>query len=348
MISKILIISLAGIGDTITSTPTIKAIRKKYSKAKIDLLTFPYGNKEVLDGSKYIDDTYIFVDKVHTPTSKKPPFSKLIKTLFLLIKLRFKGYDLSVSVHPSSSSKLALIAKFIGAKKRVGFDSKYYTHAVKLNEKLHVVDRNIQLLESLGIKIKDKKQYFYISKENEDFAEEVLKNKGNLFVGMHPGGYWKRQEKKWGIERFGKLADKLNREFGARIIVFEGPSEVSDGEKMSEYMKVPPIIIKTGLKNAAAIIKKCKLFISNNTGLMHIAEAVNTPVIDILGWAYFHYSVYYEENKKLIAYKYLPCHEVNCPMLKGGPVTCNFECYTKISVNYVFNIAKKVLNKNHL
>jgi len=111
---------------------------------------------------------------------------------------------------------------------------------------------------------------------------------------------------------------------------------------MSEYMDVPPIVIRTNLKNAAAVMRRCKLFISNNTGLMHIAEAVDIPVIEIVGWARFYYGVYYKKNKKLIAYKDIPCHE-NCPMIKQEPVTCKFECYTRISVNDVFNIAKGVL-----
>ena len=343
---KILLISLAGIGDLVMSTPTIKAIKENYKDVKIDLLCFPYGGEEVLKGSKYINETHIFVDKNHTTTSKKPSFFKTIRTFFLLTKLRFKKFDLSISVHPSSSPKLASIAKFINAKRRIGFEHKYYTDPVQLNKKLYKVERNFEILKPLGIEITDKKQYFHINKENEEFAENFLKDRGGLFVGIHPGGYWKTDLKKWPIERFGKLADRLNKEFGVKILVFEGPSDEGDGEKMGEYMKTKPIIVRTNLKNVTAIIKKTKLFISNDTGIMHIAEAMDVPVIDILGWADFASGPYYEENKKLIAYKDLPCHNDNCQMLKTGGKTnpsCKLECYKNISVEYVYNLAKGVL-----
>ena len=115
---------------------------------------------------------------------------------------------------------------------------------------------------------------------------------------------------------------------------------------MGKYMETKPIIVKANLKNAAAIIKKCSLFISNDTGLMHIAEAMDVPVIDILGWADFLSGPYYEENKKLIASKNLPCHNDSCQMLKTGgkaEPTCNFECYKRISVYDVYNLARGVL-----
>jgi len=204
----------------------------------------------------------------------------------------------------------------------------------------------MELLTPLGIDMVDKKQYFHIGKDNKEFAENFLKDKGSLFIGMHPGGYWKRQTKKWPLERFGKLADKLTKDFGAKVLVFEGPSDEGDGKRMEEYMETKPIIIKENLKNSAAIIKKCSLFISNDTGLMHIAEAMDVPVIDILGWADFLSGPYYEENKKLIASKNLPCHNDNCQMLKTGgraePI-CNLECYKGVTIEDVYGLAERVL-----
>ncbi len=340
---RILIIALAGIGDLVMATPTIKAVRNKYPESEIDLLVFPYGGKEVLEGSKYINETHIFVDRTHTLTKKKPSIFNFLKTLFLLFKLRRKRFDLSISVHPSASVRLGFIAKIINAKMRIGFESKYYTNIIKLKQ-LHKVERNFKLLEPLGIKITDKKLYFHISKENEEFAENFLGN--GLFVGMHPGGYWKRELKKWPLERFAKLATILNKKFGAKILVFEGPSDKGDYQKIEEYMEIKPIIVKTSLKNAAAVIKKCSLFISNDTGMMHIAEAMDVPTIDILGWADLDSGPYYEKNKKLLAWKKLPCHGPNCKVFISGGIcnpTCNFECYTEIKAEDVFKIAKGVL-----
>ena len=129
---KILVIALAGIGDLIMATPTIKTIRNEYPEAEINLLTFPYGNKEVLEGSKYINKTHIFIDRTHTLTKEKPSVFNFLKTIFLLFKLRIKKFDLSISVHPSSSKKLSFIAKIINAKRRIGFDSKAFGINLKI------------------------------------------------------------------------------------------------------------------------------------------------------------------------------------------------------------------------
>jgi len=327
------------------ATPTIESIRTAYSPARIELLTFPYGNKEVLEGSKYINETHIFVDRTHTLTKEKPPSFSFLKTISLLFDLRRKKFDLSISIHPSASARLGFIAKIINAKKRIGFHSKYYTHPIQLNKNLHKVERNFELLRPLGIKIICKKQYFHIDKENEWFAEKLLGR--GFFIGIHPGGYWKRGKlKRWPVERFGKLANLLNKTYGAKILIFEGPSDKGDGERMGEYMETRPIIIKTNLKNAAAVIKKCRLFIANDTGMMHIAEAMGVPTIDILGWAELTSGPYYESNKKLLAWKKLPCYGPTCEVfLSGGNInpSCNLECYNGIKVGDVFKIAKGVL-----
>lgn len=346
---KIIIISLAGVGDTIMATPTIKTIREIYPEAEISLLTFPYGNKEILDGSPFINETFIFKDRNHTLTKKKPPIIDLFKTLFLLLKLRFRRYDLSVSLYPSSSEKLATIAKIIHAKQRIGFDHRYYTNPVPLNTNIHRVERSHQLLTPLGIKIIDKKQFVPLTEENEKFAEEFLKDKGDLFVGMHPSGYWKTSYKHWGLENFAKLADLIHKNFRARIIVFEGPSDEGDGEKMKSLMKESqPIIINTTLKNVASVIKRCRLFISNDTGIMHLAEAVGTPTIDVGGWVEPEAGPYLKTNKLFIS-KDLPCY-ADCWIRKTGGkegLKCDLRCFSDIRVEDVYKEAEKMLKMNY-
>ncbi|MBU0959651.1 MAG: glycosyltransferase family 9 protein [Nanoarchaeota archaeon] len=339
---KILVISLGGIGDLIMATPMIKSLKAHYPKSKIDLLLFPYGGKEVLENSKYIEDTYIYVDRNHTLTKKRPSIIKSFSsTLSLLLKLRAERYDLTISVIPSSSNKLALLAKIIGAKKRIGFDSKYYTSKIKIDPKSHKVDNNLSLLSLLKIPQNDRKQYFHIGKENElravDFImKHGLKNK--KIVGIHPGSYWKRTGRQWGADNFAELADALNIKKDVKVLFVIGPSEKGIEKEIRRLMKTEPILINDqSLKDTAAIIKNCVCFIGNDSGITHMAEALEVPVVIISGFVNFNFTGPYSMgNRKNVLQPNLLCIK-NCPVAlrdeKKGD--CHYACYKLIRIEDV-------------
>jgi len=342
---KVIILSLAGIGDTILGSSIIREIKERYGE--FDILLFPYGAEELY--KEYAKNIYLFEDFTHTKTSQKPSIFRIIKTFFMLLKLRKNKYDLSISLYPSSSPKLAKIAKFINAKRRIGFEHFHYTDPIYLNTKIHRFECNLDLLKPLNIQIKNPKQFIPLIKENEKFAEDFLKDKGKLFVGMHVGGYWKTNLKSWDFENFAKLADLICKDFGAQILIFEGPSDDRNTEKRASLMKYEPIKVKTDLGKTASILKKCKLMISNDTGLMHLAEAVEIPVIDIGGWTDWNAGPYLKTNKLFISQN-LPCYE-NCWIRKTGGKEgkfCNLECFKQIKVEEVYETVKKILKNDTL
>lgn len=360
-IKKILIIALAGIGDLIMATPTIKAIKENYPKARIDLLTFPKGTKDVLEGSKYVDDIYLYYDRKNTLTREKPSIIKTIQnSLFLVLKLRAKRYDLSISVFPSASNNLGLLTKLIGAKKRIGFGSKYYTNPIEWDYKQHKVEQNLKLLEPLGIKVKNKEQFFYISRENKEFANKFLKEKIKFkgpLIGMHPGAWWKATLKNWPLENYIELAKKLIEKYDANILVVCGPSEEHIGEKIKNNIKEKNKIIileKQNLKNTAAVIEKCNLFVSSDSGVMHIAEVMNVPVILIPGYTLFKFSgVYKTDNVKNILWEKRKCYE-KCPIMwefaeefegREDKIPCNVECYRDITPQKVLKVVDKIIKQ---
>jgi len=362
MIRKILIISLAGIGDFIMATPTIRALRKAYPKAKIDLLTFPKGTKDVVEGSEYIDNIFLYYDRKNTMTRKKPSRLKTLKnSLFPLLELRRKNYDVSISVFPSASNKLALLAKIIGAKKRIGFGSKHYTHPINWDYKNHKIDQNIRLLEPLGIKVKDKKQFFHIFEENRKFAKEFLKqNKKDqrALIGMHPGSWWKATLKNWPLENYIELANKLIIKHNANILVVCGPSEEHIGEKIKNSVEKKDKVIvleKQTLKNSAAIIAHCDAFVTSDSGVMHVAEVMEVPIILIPGYTLFKFSgVYKPENKKNIVWENLNCYE-KCPVMwkfeeefegRENKIPCGIECYRNIKPEKVLKVVQKIIKKS--
>lgn len=358
MVKKILLISLAGIGDLIMTTPAIKAMRKAYPNSKIEFLTFPLGGEEVVKGSGLVDKIYIYTDPKHTTTHKSPNIIKLISSLFLLFKLRMKRFDLSISFLPSASDKHGLIAKAINAKQRIGFKSKHYTNKLPQDMKTHKVDQNISLLGLLGIKVKNKKQIFHIGKISEEFAENFwLKNnpKNKMIIGIHPGNWWRTNFRRWPMKNFAEFSDRLIEKYNAKILVVCGPSEEDAENKILNLVKNKEeliIVKKQSLKNIAGIMKKCRVLIGNDSGIIHLGEAIGIPIIDIAGYTQFKYSGPYEkENKKNIAWKKVECYDT-CVLLKSNVLeklkkdetSCDYRCFTTIKVKYLLEKVSKIIN----
>ena len=343
------------------ATPVVRALRENYPNAQIDLLTFPKGAKDVIEGGNEINNVYLYSNRNNTLTREKPSIIETIRNSFLLLlKLRFKRYNLSVSVFPSASNSLGFLAKLIGAKRRIGFNSKYYTDIIEGNFKDHKVEQNLRLLKPLGIKVKNKKQYFNTTRDNEMFAEEFLKkNKAGkkLLVGMHPGSWWKASLKKWPLENYIKLSDKIIEKYNSKILVICGPSEEQIGKELKEKVKKSENVIiseKQNLKDAAAIIGKCSLFISSDSGMMHVAEAMKVPLIVIPGYTRFKFSGPYEKkNIENLVWKKTKCYE-KCPVLydfdeefegREDQIPCNVACYNNIKPSEVFSVVEKILKK---
>lgn len=273
---KILIIQLRQIGDILLTTPAIKVLKEKYPQSHIAFLTEPMGY-EILEGNPYLDE--IIISKDRRIKSKV----KLIK------KIRKRRFDLVFDFLGSCST--ALISYFSKAKYRIGFDLRYrgrlYNYRVK-REGLaeYTVNTRLRLLKSLGIEPLEKKLDFFIPEKAERKVALFLKDKEiskkDLIITIAPLS--RRQARAWEKEKFAELADRLSKEYKAKIIFIWGPGEREEIEKIISLMKEKPIIsFKTSLKEVAALIKLSDLFISNDNGPMHIAVAVKTPTLTIYG-----------------------------------------------------------------
>lgn len=292
---KFLIISASGMGCTIMFTPTLRALRRKFPEAKITFLGTTRSFVEPVAGSNLVDEVLVF-DFAKTSLFN---LGKLGPRLKMIRQLRRRRFDYSLTVFPSNKWFFNVFAWLAGAKKRL--THRYSTPAIKTlaglqnvripaDPKLHDVDQDINLLKPFDLEVPqaERRLFFHTFPENEVWAENFCRRNslvGQLIVGMHIGSSkdFSFAAKRWPLERFAELSDKIQRELKMPVLVFAGPDEKDEVRELLKLTRIKPLVVTESLKNAAALIKKCRCFVSSDTGLMHVAVAMDTPVVAIFG-----------------------------------------------------------------
>lgn len=342
-IDKILIIMMGGIGNMIFLTPALKALRKACPSSKIHFLLGPYGAEKVIEASNLIDKK-IIVD----PEKQKG----IIETIRHIRKLRKEKFSLSITSTGINPLKSGLLCYLAGIKYRLGENIKgkdlFYNLKVSFDKESHEVESNISMIQKLDIEVKDKTLFIYRSPEDKDFARRIFADhdlEGKLVIGMHPGsGIHQAGFKRWPKERFGRLADSLMANFNASVILLGGPEEINLANDINELMNSNPLIMtgKTTLNEAAALTEKCRLFISNDSGLLHVACAVNTPAIGIYGPTNYKRTGPYSDSS-IIVRKELDCS----PCYTGEEIKCKpLDCLKQVTVEDVLEAVENMLKKN--
>ncbi len=271
---KILIVQTAFIGDVIIITPLIKAVKKLYSNALLDVMVIPQ-TAGVLEHNPNINEIILF-DK------RKNKIISFIKTLLLLKKNK---YD--VAITPHSSVTTALLLKYAKIKIRVGYDrwsaAKHLTHKVPHPDGIHKTVKNLSLLSLFTEKVFSNQTELFptitmIEKANNLLSE--IKTNSNKSVAIAPGSVW--FTKKWPTEYYKILAEQLvENNFGVVLIGSKDEKEICD--KVLPTKNGINLAGDLSLLESAAVIKKCDLMICNDSGALHIANAMQTDVFAFFG-----------------------------------------------------------------
>lgn len=279
---KILIISLAGIGDTLCATPLIAELRKKFPKAQIDTLVMWSGSKDILKNNPYINKIYHF-------NLLKSPF----KGIFNCLKLRRAHYNISINTYPQSRIEYRLIAYLIGAKQRLShnYENKTILDKVlitsKINEdyKIHFIDNNLNFLNNLGLKpmLKNHNYQIFLDKEEINFAKKFikmnnLKNKNIFGIQVGSGTTKNLALRRWPIENYKEVIEYfLTKRRKNVVLLFGGLEEAKDNDYLKRKINNDRLInVKTkNIMESAALVKYCNYFLSIDNSMMHIAAAMN-------------------------------------------------------------------------
>ena len=259
---KILVFSFSFIGDAVLSTTVIHPLRKHFPDAHITFLVGPRAF-DLLATEPNIDATRVYDNQgEHTGWKGR---------LRLIKALRRDKFDLVVNLRDS------LTARCIGAE---------HWGMVRGESNRHAVTRYLEVLQKHGIDTTDAHPYLQLTEDEQATAHCFLSEAGitskRLLIGMHPGGNW--VYKLWDVEKYALVANALCKEQNAAILLFAGPNERARQTQVSEMMDIPAILVKTEkLRHLAALISACDIYIGNDTGPMHIAAAVDTPVVALFG-----------------------------------------------------------------
>lgn len=278
-IRNILIIELIFIGDLIVTTPTIRAVKKKFPDSKIILMTLK-SMEEVLLGNPNISNIISY------KTEDFKDEEKIIKNLY-------KKYDLAIILHPNPEigvKKISKIIKKAGIPFRIGCTKvgikegkgSYLNRKTRPTLKLkYKIEDNLDVIKTIGIKTNDKTLELYTDKKSDEKIKKILKKLGkkkNLVIHPIP----KHKTHEWLPERFAEIADKLSENFN---IIFTGSKEDKDKiNKIKNLMKFKPLdLSEVQIKEFFSIIKLSDAVISVDTSAMHIAAALNKPVLALFG-----------------------------------------------------------------
>jgi len=337
-IDKILIRGTNWIGDAILTLPAVASIRATYPGSHIAVLVKPW----VADIYKLfsdVDEIIIYENKFDSPAG----------VFRLAQKLREKKFDAAILLQ--NAIEAAIIALSAGIPLRAGYDSDarglLLTHSVRRTreiKKVHQIDYYLEMVKSLGCVSVDRDMHLE-TKINLTDARNVLRKyvseTKNPVIGIAPGATY-GPAKKWFPDRFAAVADRLGEIYSAQVIIMGGRADGETAQEVRKFARTELIDLagKTNLQEAIYLISQCRLFISNDSGLMHVAGALNIPTIAVFG-STNPVTTAPVGNKSVIVRR-----EVSCsPCLKKTCPT-DFRCMNMISVEDVLRVAGDLFQNN--
>jgi ADP-heptose:LPS heptosyltransferase len=282
---KILVISLAGIGDTILATPLLHELRLNYPTADIEVLVMWAGSRDIL-----VDNPHI--NAVHFKNLMRASRAEAFRFLW---GLRGRRYDLSINTHPQSRVHYRAAAWVVAAPQRFShryecsgrLDELLISKMIEQDYTVHTVENNRRLLEAMGARRMLEKPELIIPLAAEDHAaaEQFLREQDLLrrpWLGVHvgSGGTKNLALKRWPLEHYVTLFHWLRRERPELpIVLFGGPEEEPEMKRIiAEHDSRMVLQARTKtLKQVGALLMRCGAFLSVDTALMHLAAAVRAP-----------------------------------------------------------------------
>jgi heptosyltransferase-2 len=340
-ISRILIRSTNWVGDAVMTLPALEAVRENFPSALIMVLARPWV-APVFENHPAVDGILIY--KKHDDVVKN-----LSEIRTMVHAIRKRRFDLAILFQ--NAFEAALLAFLGGAKSRLGFDSDgrgfLLTHGIKRTDEIfavHQVEYYLSILKYAGLSAVSRNPVVYISEKDRAKADTLLKSNGisrsDFLLGLGPGAIF-GNAKRWPVDRFAKIGDLASEQWNARVIIMGSDKEKEIGASMSSLMRNKPVDFcgKTSLGEAMGIVGRCNIFITNDSGLMHVSAALGVPTVAVFGS-----TDHIATGPRGIKTKIIK-HDINCsPCLKPECPT-DFKCMLSITVEEVWSEMENILGK---
>ena len=359
---KILVISLAGVGDALLATPLIHELRANFPDATVDALVLWAGSKDLLENNPHLNR----IHQENLVTAGKLDAAGRLKALRFFWSLRREHYDVSINTHPQSQRLYRLAACLVGAPARLSheydcfgsLDRWLVNRTLPQDYTRHSIENNFDVLPLLGgqKKLPTHAIEIFLTPDEEKWAEAFLarhKLTGQKLLGFHVGsGSTKNLPlKRWPLKNYIGLVRRLNRERrDISILLFGGPDEAKDHEVIlaqADRDRVLPADTKN-FRQTAALMKRCHSFLSVDTALMHLAAAMKIPkqiVIEAptLNVTNFPYGNPYTLVKNPVVNGHgLDFYRYDGGGIKGTPEDL-LACMTSVKVEDVYAVVTKLI-----
>ena len=330
---NVLIIKLRYIGDVLLATPTLRAIKSARPDVRVTMMV-NCGSEDVLFGNPDLDEVLV-LDK-----------GSLAAQWRLIAGLRRRRFDTVIDL--TDGDRSAFLSWISGAPVRIGFNDEHrwrgrcYTEVVRPAADIrHRIDRDLDALKPMSIQAGSKNPQLWLTPEEENSGDQLLDQlsvqRSQPMVILQPGArYW---FKAWPPERFAELADHLTSQYSCQVLIGGSQQDIDLAQQIRQMAKSRPIIMagRTTIRQFAAIAKKSALFVGSDSGAMHIAAAVGTPMVALFGpsnpeeWGP-------RSDRVKVLYKGLDCRACFHPTCHRGEQNC----MKLISVDEVFDSALRL------
>jgi heptosyltransferase III len=333
-IKKILVIKFGGIGDVILSTPVLPNLKGYFPDAEIHFLTHTNCRDIFIDNP--------CITRYYSYNFGEPDSKRLLKSM------RDKEFDLVIDLYGNPRS--ASITFFSKAKYRVGYNFRNRKYAYNIiaegrKDKEHNVEFNLDALRIMDIPVISKELTFYIKDSHREFADDFILNSGinskDIFGIIISGGW---ETKKYKTKDYVELIKKIKEKFDVNILLIWGVErerkeceEIKNGN--GDFVFISP---ETTLKYSSALMRKCKLIIGNDSGLMHLSVASGVPVLGIFGPTNPESQGPFGEKNLVVRHEKLDCLNCNLLECKIGNI-----CMTELPKDKIINKISELITLNN-
>jgi heptosyltransferase-2 len=272
------------IGDAVMTTPALASLRSAFPHARITMLVKPWV-APIYENNPHLDRILLYRNEGRHAGPAG---------LFRLARdLRQRQFDAAVLLQ--NAFEAAWIAALARIPMRIGYDTDarrlLLTHPIHRSDRVrkgHQTGYYQGILAGMGFRPARHRLQLVVGKKDRERAEALLRRHGirddARLMGINPSAAY-GPAKQWAPERFARLADRLLGQVDGHILLFGGPGDRELGEKVTAAMRGACLNLagRTRLGEAMALIERCRLFVTNDSGLMHVAAALATPQVAIFG-----------------------------------------------------------------
>jgi heptosyltransferase-2 len=269
----------------VMTIPALEAVRENFPDSTLVVLAKPWV-MPLIEDHPAVDEVMMISKKGRYPAD-------LIELIRVAGRIRKMRFDLAVLFQ--NAFEAALLAYLGGVRYRVGYNTDgrgwLLSHPVSRDETImqrHQVEYYLAILRAMGWEAETREPAITVPGSDVKGAEALLSSAGiqpgDFVIGLSPGAIY-GPAKRWPPERFARIGDWGAERWGARVLIFGSRGERDICETVAGSMKHPSVELsgRTTLGEAMALIRRCNFFVTNDSGLMHVASALDRPMVVLFG-----------------------------------------------------------------